>query len=46
MTTDEILTNAFFGFFYSLGWVVDLIWAGALTGAIVMALIRLFTKNE
>jgi hypothetical protein len=45
ITTDEILTNAFFAFFYSLGWVVDLIWAGAFVAFLVLLLTRLFDKQ-
>lgn len=46
ITTDDILTNAFFAFFYCLGWVVDYIWAGALTGALVLTIVRLIAKKE
>jgi len=46
ITTDQILTNAFFAFFYCLGWVVDYIWAGALAGAIVLTLTRLLAKKD
>jgi len=46
ITTDQILTNAFFSFFYCLGWVVDLLWAGALTGVIIMVLTRLIAKKD
>lgn len=45
ITTDEILTNAFFAFFYSLGWVVDLLWAGAFVAFLVLLLTRLFDKQ-
>jgi hypothetical protein len=46
ITTDNILANSFFAFFYCLGWVVDYIWAGALAAAIVLALTRLLAKKE
>jgi multisubunit Na+/H+ antiporter MnhE subunit len=46
ITTDQILTNAFFAFFYCLGNAVDYIWAGAFTGAIVLTLTRLFSKKD
>ena len=46
ITTDAILTNSFFAFFYCLGWVVDYIWAGALAAAFVLALTRLFAKKD
>jgi len=46
ITTDEILTNVFFAFFYSLGWIVDYIWAGAFTCAIVLTLTRLLAKKD
>jgi len=46
ITTNDILTNAFFAFFYCLGWVVDYIWAGAFTGAIVLTLTRLLAKKD
>ncbi|MCX6718425.1 MAG: hypothetical protein NTY81_02380 [Candidatus Staskawiczbacteria bacterium] len=46
ITTNEILTNAFFAFFYCLGWVVDYIWAVAFAGAIVLTLTRLLAKKD
>ncbi len=46
IATADILTNAFFAFFYCLGWVVDYIWTGALAGAIVLTIIRLISKKE
>jgi len=46
ITTDEILTNAFFAFFYCLGSVVDYIWAGAFAGAIVLTITRLLAKKD
>jgi len=46
ITTDEILTNAFFAFFYSLGWVVDYIWAGAFAGTLVLIIVRLTARKE
>jgi len=44
--TNEILTNAFFAFFYCLGWVIDYIWAGGFVVAIVLTLTRLIAKEE
>lgn len=46
ITTDDILTNAFFAFFYCLGWVVDYIWAAAFAIAFVLGLARLFAKKD
>jgi len=46
ITTDQILTNAFFAFFYCLGWVVDYIWAGGLATALVLTITRLIAKKE
>jgi hypothetical protein len=46
ITTDEILTNAFFAFFYCLGWVVDYIWAGAFAGLLSLIIIRLTARKE
>jgi len=46
ITTSDILTNAFFAFFYCLGNVVDYIWAGAFTGAIVLTITRLLSKKD
>jgi hypothetical protein len=46
ITTDEILINAFFAFFYCLGSIVDYIWAGAFAGAIVLTITRLLAKKD
>jgi hypothetical protein len=46
ITTDEILINAFFGFFYCLGDIVDYVWGFALAGAVGMSLIRLLAKKD
>ena len=46
IATNDILTNAFFAFFYCLGWVVDYIWAGALAGAIILIFTRLIAKKD
>jgi hypothetical protein len=46
ISTDDILTNAFFAFFYCLGWVVDYIWAGGLVAALVLIITRLIAKQE
>jgi len=46
ITTNEILTNAFFAFFYCLGWVVDYIWAAGFVAALVLTLTRLIAKKE
>gem|GEM_PF-3509499 len=46
ITTNEILTNVFFAFFYCLGNVVDYIWAGAFAGAIILTLTRLLAKKD
>jgi len=46
ITTNEILTNSFFAFFYCLGSVVDYIWAGAFTGSIVLTITRLLAKKD
>ena len=46
ISTDDILTSAFFAFFYCLGNAVDYIWAGAFTGAIVLAITRLLSKKD
>jgi len=46
MTTEEILINTFFGFFYSMGDVVDILWAGAFGVMIALGLTRILAKKE